>query len=131
MLAKQGNTSTYLQYAYARIRSIFRKGGIDPEALRRDPPQVVLGNPAERALAVELMRFAEILDAAGGEYRPNLLTSHLFELAERFSTFYNACPVLKADDETSRRSRLQLCDLSVRVLAQGLDLLGIRVIEQM
>jgi arginyl-tRNA synthetase len=131
MLAMQGNTGTYLQYAYARIKSIFRKGQLDPDEIRAKPIAIRLQAPAERALAVALVRFAETVDAAAYEYRPNLLTNYLFELADRFSTFYNACPVLKADDDSVRRSRLQLCDLAARVLAGGLHLLGIRTIEKM
>ncbi len=131
MLAMTGNTATYMQYAYARVRSIFRRGGIDVEKLRRERALILLGTPAERALGVEILRFAEALDAVLVDYRPNQLTSYLFELANRYSTFFDQCPVLKADGDELRTSRLLLCDLTARTLKQGLALLGIDVVEQM
>jgi arginyl-tRNA synthetase len=131
MIAMQGNTATYLQYAYARVQSIFRTGGLDAAVLRRNPPTVTLGSTAERALAVLLIRLPEVLDQAAGDYRPNLITAHLYELAEAFSTFYNTCPVLKAESPAVRDSRLLLCDLTARTLRLGLGLLGIRTIDQM
>ncbi len=131
MLAMNGNTATYMQYAYARVRSIFRKGGVDVQALRRQQPAVLLSTPAERALALELLRFGDALEQAAADYRPNLLTAYLFELANKYSTFFENCPVLKAPDEALRASRLLLCDLTARVIEQGLVLLGIKVVEQM
>jgi arginyl-tRNA synthetase len=91
----------------------------------------MLEQPAERALALQLIRFGEALDDAAVECRPNFLTNYLFETANCFSTFFEQCPVLKAESESLRTSRLLLADLTARVLAQGLDLLGIKVIEQM
>jgi arginyl-tRNA synthetase len=131
MLAMTGNTATYMQYAYARVRSIFRKGGVDVEALRASGAPILLGTPAERALGLEILRFSEALDMAVADYRPNQLTSYLFDLANRYSTFFEGCPVLKAESESLRASRLLLCDLTARTIQKGLELLGIRVVEKM
>ncbi len=131
MLAMTGNTATYMQYAYARVRSIFRRSGIDVENLRHERAPILLTTPAERALGIEILRFAEALDAVLVDYRPNQLTSYLFELANRYSTFFDQCPVLKAESDEIRTSRLLLCDLTARTLKQGLALLGIDVVEQM
>jgi arginyl-tRNA synthetase len=120
-----------MQYAHARVRSIFRRGKIDVEALRQSAPKIQLGSPAERALGLELLRFAEAVEAAAVDYRPNQLTGYLFELANRYSTFFDQCPVLKAGSAPLRQSRLLLCDLTARTLRQGLELLGISVVEQM
>ncbi len=131
MLAMNGNTATYMQYAYARVRSIFRRGSVDIDKLRREPAPILLSTPAERALGLEILRFAEALDAVLVDYRPNQLTAYLFELANRYSTFFDQCPVLKAETPELRTSRLLLCDLTARTLKQGLALLGIDVVEQM
>jgi arginyl-tRNA synthetase len=131
MLAMNGNTATYMQYAYARVLSIFAKGAVDIEVLRASGATIELAHPVERALALEIARFSEALEQTLVEYRPSFLTSYLFELANRYSSFFEQCPVLKADDETSRASRLLLCDLTARTLRQGLELLGIRVVNQM
>ncbi|MFC1597060.1 arginine--tRNA ligase [Planctomycetota bacterium] len=131
MLAMNGNTGTYMQYAYARVRSIFARGDVDVEALRASGTPIVLDSPAERALGLELLRFSEALDLVVADYRPNQLTGYLFELANRYSTFYEQCPVLKAESEPLRNSRLLLCDLTARTIRQGLELLGINVVEKM
>lgn len=131
MLAMHGNTATYMQYAYARVRSIFRKQGIDAQALRAAGACILLPTPAERALGLELLRFSEALDLVLDDYRPNQLTNYLFELANRYSVFYEQCPVLKAENEGLRQSRLLLCDLTARTIRQGLELLGIDVVEKM
>ncbi|MEX1222928.1 MAG: arginine--tRNA ligase, partial [Pirellulales bacterium] len=131
MVAMQGNTATYMQYAYARVRAIFRKGDVDVEQLRGGDAAVALGAAAERALALRLLQFGEALDSVAADYRPNHLTNYLFELAEAFSTFYNECPVLKAESPAQRESRLLLADLTGRTIQQGLQLLGIEVVEQM
>ena len=131
MMAMQGNTATYLQYAYARIQSIFRKGQVDPAALRGDPPAVSLTEPAERSLAVSLLRLPETLDEAAADHRPSMIAAYLYALAESFSAFFRDCPVLKADSPTLRASRLLLCDLTGRTMQKGLELLGIRTIDQM
>jgi arginyl-tRNA synthetase len=131
MLAMNGNTATYMQYAYARVRSIFRKGNVDVEKLRASGAPIVLDSPAERALGLEILRFAEALDLVVLDYRPSQLTGYLFELANRYSTFFEQCPVLKADTDRLRQSRLLLCDLTARTIRKGLELLGIDVVEQM
>jgi arginyl-tRNA synthetase len=131
MLAMDGNTATYMQYAYARVRSIFRKSGENEDRFRIDPPPVSLHIPAERALALQLLRFCESLEAAAAEYKPNLITSYLWDLAKAYSGFYDSCPVLKAETPALRQSRLLLCDLTGRVIRAGLDLLGIGTIERM
>jgi arginyl-tRNA synthetase len=131
MLATKGDTATYLQYAYARVCGIFRKGEIDRGDCRTAGGEILLTHPAERALGLQLVRFSEAVDEAAGECRPNFLTSYLFETANSFSTFFEQCPVLKAESSDLRRSRLLLADLTARILAKGLDLLGIQTIEQM
>jgi arginyl-tRNA synthetase len=128
MLALNGNTAPYLQYAHARIRSIFRRGGIVPEV---GPSAPRLVEPAERALAVELLGYeAAVRAAAEGSY-PHRICTVLFEIASAFTAFYDACPVLNAHDAETRRSRLVLSDLTARVLAHGLGLLGIDAPEEM
>lgn len=131
MLAKNGDTATYMQYAYARIGGIFRKGDVDRAALRTQADSIRLASPAERALALQLCRFPDALAAVAEDYRPNMLTQYLFETANVLSTFYEQCPVLKADDEATRTSRLLLVDLTGRIIEHGLSLLGIRAAEQM
>jgi arginyl-tRNA synthetase len=126
MLSLQGNTAPYLQNAYVRIRSIFRKAGESAPKI----DQLILGDPAEINLAKRLCQFAEIVPQVLNNFRPNILANYLFELANSFHTFYEACPVLKSE-EPARSSRLALCDLSGRVLERGLDLLGIKVPEKM
>jgi arginyl-tRNA synthetase len=131
MVAMNGNTATYMQYAYARVRSVFRKGGVDLEGLRTAHPVIRLDLPAERALALSVRRFSEALEFTVVDYRPNQLTTYLFDLANAYSTFYEQCPVLKAETQAIRDSRLVLCDLTARTLKQGLALLGIDVVEKM
>ena len=131
MLAMNGNTATYLQYAYARIQSIFRKGEIDPRTLRQQPPEIVLNHPAERGLGVRILRLPEVLELAAAELKPNILTDYLFDLANAFSTFFEECPVLKAESPARRDSRLAICDLTAQTLKFGLDLLGIEVVDRM
>jgi arginyl-tRNA synthetase len=131
MLAKTGDTATYIQYAYARVRGIFAQGQIAVDRLRSQPADIRLDAPAERQLARQLHRFAEAVNDVVGDDRPNLLTQYLFETANVFATFYEQCPVLKEPDPALRTSRLLLCDLTSRVLKQGLALLGIGVAEKM
>ena len=128
MLAFEGNTGPYLQYAHARIRSIFRRAELAPPM---PVPQPTLSSPHERALALSLLGFGEAVQGALEVYGPNKLCGYLFELASRFTSFYENCPVLRAPDEETRRSRLILSDLTARVLAQGLSLLGIESPERM
>jgi arginyl-tRNA synthetase len=127
MLAFEGDTGPYLQYAHARIRSIFRRAGAAPP-----PPGSVplLGEPAERALALQLLAFPEAVAATADTYSPAKLCAYLFELATSFTGFYEACRVL-VGDEVVRASRLGLCDLTARVLELGLSLLGMQAPEQM
>lgn len=131
MLAMDGNTATYMQYAYVRNRGIFRKGGVEVSPLRQDPPSVLLQTPQERTLALQLLRFHEALAAAAEELKPNLLTNYLWDLAKAYSGFFQNCPVLKAETTELQQSRLLLCDLTARVIQRGLDLLGIRTVERM
>jgi arginyl-tRNA synthetase len=131
MLAMEGNTAAYMQYAYARCRSIFREGEVDGARFRESPPAVTLGHPTERALALQLLRFPEAVEAAAADYAPHLLTVYLWDLAKATSRFYDACHVLKAETPELRDSRLLLVDLVGRVIRQALDLLGIRTVERM
>ena len=129
MLAFEGNTSPYLQYAHARICSIFRKAGIDRAAVRTLTP--TLDHVAERALALRLLQFDTAVWDTLEKYSPHRLCTYLYELASEFSAFYEHCPVLRADSEAQKMSRLALCDFTARVMEQGLSLLGIESPEQM
>ncbi len=131
MLAMNGNTATYMQYAYARNRSIFRKGIEDVQRFRTQPPLPIIETPHERALAVQLLRLEETLLRAAQEYQPSEITSYLWDLAKTYSGFFQNCPVLKAQTPALRASRLLLCDLTARVIQQFLQLLGIRTVERM
>ncbi|MEN0111012.1 MAG: arginine--tRNA ligase, partial [Planctomycetota bacterium] len=131
MLATTGNSAAYMQYSCARVKGIFTKGGVDPAKLRAAADPISLAEPAERSLAIELLRFSEALDRVAAEYKPNHLTAYLFDLAQRFAEFFEQCPVLKADDQATKRSRLRLCDLVARTLETGLILLGIRTVDRM
>jgi len=128
MLSLDGNTAPYMQYAYARVRSIFRKGRTKAGELAGD---IRLAEPAERALGLKLAQFPESVEAVARECLPNVLCGYLFELAGAFMGFYESCPVLKAGDEGTRASRLLLCHLTARTIKTGLDLLGIETLEQM
>ncbi|MFM9225286.1 MAG: arginine--tRNA ligase [Actinomycetota bacterium] len=128
MLSFDGNTAPYLQYAHARICSIFRRAGLEREQVRAVVP--TLGDPRERALAIALLRFDSAVHEAVDTASPHKLCTYLFDLATGFTSFYENCPVLRADDAV-KISRLALCDATARVLAAGLDLLGIRAPEQM
>jgi arginyl-tRNA synthetase len=130
MLQLTGNTAAYMQYAVARVEGIFTKGGIDRGQLRRACHGVLLSDPKERALALELLRFGEALEDVEADSRPNVLTAWLYDLAGCYSTFYDSLSVLKAEG-AERDSRLALCDLTGRVLRRGLDLLGIGTVEKM
>jgi arginyl-tRNA synthetase len=129
MLAFEGSTGPYLQYAHARVRSIFRRAVSGDEEL--GGAEIVLAEPAERGLALVLVGFADALEATLEAWAPNRLCAYLYDVSSAFSTFYESCPVLKAPTEDLRRSRLRLADLTARVLAQGLALLGIAAPEQM
>ncbi|MEZ5451012.1 MAG: DALR anticodon-binding domain-containing protein [Thiolinea sp.] len=127
MLSFEGNTAPYLQYAYARIQSIFRKADIDFSAA-----DIVLQEAAERALGMKLLQLEEVIDSTARDGLPNHLCTYLYELAGHFMSFYEACPILKEGVEPDvRDSRLQLADLTGRTLKTGLGLLGIEVMERM
>ncbi|HYJ04945.1 MAG TPA: arginine--tRNA ligase [Chthoniobacterales bacterium] len=134
MLSFQGNTAPYLQNAYVRIRSIFRKASVAAPlwgALdEATETKISLIAPEERTLALKLSQFAEVVPAVLNDFRPNILANYLYELANSFHSFYEACPVLKSE-EPARSSRLALCELTGRTLRQGLELLGIKVPEKM
>ena len=127
MVALTGNTGPYLQYAAARIRSIFRSAGLEADPVAR---AVQIVEPSERALALQLLEFGAVVRQVGDTLEPHRLCGYLFELAQAFSAFYENCPVLKADGET-RESRLALCALTAQVLVQGLDLLGVETPAEM
>jgi arginyl-tRNA synthetase len=127
MLALTGNTGPYLQYATARIRSIFRRAGLEPDAVTA-PIQITAD--AERALALHLLGFGTALKQVADNAQPHLLAAFLFDVASAFTTFYEQCPVLQAEPSI-RDSRLALSRMTLRVLLTGLDLLGIPVPERM
>lgn len=126
LLAMDGNTAPYLQNAYVRIRSIFRRGDVAADL----SAEILINEPAERTLAIKLLQYAETLPAVLDDFRPNLLANYLYELSNTFHSFYEACPVLKAEPAV-RASRLLLSDLTARTLSHGLALLGIRCPEKM
>ncbi|MFI0373619.1 arginine--tRNA ligase [Actinomadura sp. 1N219] len=128
MISFHGKTGPYLQYATARIRSIFRKGGVAPEDATGP---IVLGHPAERALALELLRFGTVVQQAGETAEPHRLANYVFAVADAYTTFHENCPVLKAPDEATKASRLALCAATLRTLVTGLDLLGVPTPERM
>jgi arginyl-tRNA synthetase len=134
MISFKGNTGPYLQYATTRIRSIFRKAGLDPAQVAGGllaNSGLRLAEDAERALALTLLRFGPAVRQAGETSRPHVLAAFLFDAASAFTTFYEQCPVLKAADESVRESRLALSALTLRVLTTGLGLLGVPVPERM
>ncbi|MHC4212092.1 MAG: arginine--tRNA ligase [Planctomycetota bacterium] len=134
MLALEGNTAPYMQYAYARIKSIERKAqtrDVDIETELAGIKELSLTEPAELDLAKQLLRYGEAIESAAADYRPNYLTVYLYDLAQKFSAFYTNCPVLIAEPD-KRPTRLLLCDLTAKTIGHGLDqLLGIEVVEQM
>ncbi|QIW14925.1 arginine--tRNA ligase [Pasteurellaceae bacterium RH1A] len=127
MLSFEGNTAPYMQYAYTRIRSIFSRAGIDPATLTGE---IVLNEDKERALAVKLLQFEEAVTSVARDGMPHILCQYLYELAGIFSSFYEACPILNAEEEV-KQSRLQLAALTAKTLKQGLELLGIKTVEKM
>lgn len=133
MLALTGNTAPYMLYAYARVRSIGRKAGIEYEALPADL-ELAVEHESEIALAKQLLNFGTVVRQVSDELRPHYLTEYLYNLSRAFSTFYDrerGVRVVDAESENVRLSRLRLCDLTARTLKLGLDLLGIQVLEQM
>ena len=128
MLSFEGNTAPYLLYAYTRVASIFRKAEIDPQSLSGE---ILLNSEQEQTLGNRLLQFGEVLNGVAEKGLPNLLCNYLYELAGEFSAFYEHCPVLNADDDAVRNSRLQLSWLTARTLQRGLGLLGINTLERM
>jgi arginyl-tRNA synthetase len=129
MLSFEGNTAPYLQYAFTRVQSIFRKAGVTPESLTN---AIIIGTEQEKTLAIKLLQFSEVLDQVAREAMPHLLCTYLYEIASLYMTFYEACPILKDGIEPDvRDSRLRLCHLVAKTIEQGLDLLGIEVMERM
>ena len=127
MLSFEGNTAPYLQYAYTRIMSIFRRAGLDSGDINSP---FDLREPDEIALATKLLQYPEAVESVVEDYQANILCNYLFDLSQHFMTFYESCPVLKAENEM-RGSRLRLCDVSAKTLKHGLGLLGIQTVEQM
>jgi arginyl-tRNA synthetase len=134
MLAMEGNTAPYMQYAYAWIKSIERKAeskGVNIDEELHGIRSVDLTDPAELDLAKHLIRYSDAIEAAAADYKPNYLTAYLYELAQKFSVFYTNCPVLDAAP-AKRPTRLLLCDLTARTMRHGLtELLGIEVVDEM
>jgi arginyl-tRNA synthetase len=128
MISFKGNTGPYLQYATTRIRSIFRRAGMD-EADADGP--ILVTEPAERELARKLLEFGAVVTQVADTAEPHRLCTYLFEVASLFTTFYEQCPVLKADDDETRQSRLALCAATLRVLTTGLSLLGVPLPDRM
>ena len=129
MLSFEGNTAPYLQYAFTRVQSIFRKAGVTPESLTN---AIIIGTEQEKTLAIKLLQFSEVLDQVAREAMPHLLCTYLYEIASLYMTFYEACPILKDGIEADvRDSRLRLCHLVAKTIQQGLELLGIEVMERM
>ena len=129
MITFEGNTGPYMQYAHARVCSIFAKAGIDERDAIRGALRI--HEPAEKRLALALLKYPNVVRSVARSLEPHRLCTYLFEFAETYNTFYQQCPVLKADDSAVRASRLRLCDLVRRVLADGLDLLGIEAPRRM
>ncbi|HHF3625947.1 TPA: arginine--tRNA ligase [Haemophilus influenzae] len=129
MLSFEGNTAPYMQYAYTRIRSIFNKTNINSTALLAAP--LTIKDDKERTLAIKLLQFEEAVQTVGKEGTPHVLCAYLYELAGIFSSFYEHCPILNAEDESVKLSRLKLALLTEKTLKQGLELLGIKTVEKM
>lgn len=127
MLSFEGNTAPYMQYAYTRVRSIFSRAGIDPNSLTGN---IVLIDEKERNLAIKLLQFEEAVTVVAKDGTPHVLCQYLYELAGIFSSFYEAYPILNAE-ESIKQSRLKLAHLTAKTLKQGLDLLGIKTVEKM
>lgn len=129
ILSFEGNTAPYLQYSYARIQSILRKGKALGKEVNSDQ-KIKINDKSERGLITFLTLFPTMVQKAGENYKPNLVTDYLFELAKKFNTFYNACPILNQEDDILK-SRLLIIDRVAKTLKEGLDLLGIRTVDRM
>ncbi|CNH40103.1 arginyl-tRNA synthetase [Yersinia aldovae] len=128
MLALDGNTAPYMQYAYTRVISVFKRAGIDESSLTLP---LVITEEREASLATRLLQFEEVITAVAREGTPHVMCSYLYDLAGLFSSFYEHCQILNADSEESRQSRLKLAMLTAKTLKQGLDTLGIQTVERM
>ncbi|MHC6526728.1 arginine--tRNA ligase [Vibrio proteolyticus] len=128
MLAFEGNTAPYMQYAYTRVASIFAKAGIAMDDLQGD---ITISEEKEKALIAKLLQFEEAVQSVAREGQPHIMCSYLFELAGQFSSFYEACPILSAEDESVKQSRLKLAALTAKTIKQGLALLGINTLDRM
>ncbi|OCH40916.1 arginine--tRNA ligase [Aliivibrio fischeri] len=128
MLAFEGNTAPYMQYAYTRVASIFSKAGLSMNELTGE---VKITDEKEKALVAKLMQFEEAVQAVASEGQPHLMCAYLFELAGQFSSFYEACPILNNEDDAVKQSRLKLAALTAKTIKQGLELLGIETLERM
>jgi arginyl-tRNA synthetase len=141
MLAFEGDTGPYLQYALVRVKSILRNAAdrfdINTDALTRtdgatdSPPPILIDEPAEKELALEILRHPGVIASAAEALEPHRLCGHLFSLATAFSAFFQHCPVLQAPDDETRLSRLRMCALTGRALESGLETLGIKALERM
>ncbi|MGO2509931.1 MAG: arginine--tRNA ligase [Vibrio hibernica] len=128
MLAFEGNTAPYMQYAYTRVASIFAKANIDMNGLTGE---IIISEEREQALVSKLLQFEEAVQSVAKEGQPHLMCSYLFELAGQFSSFYEACPILNNEDDAIKQSRLKMAALTAKTIKQGLDLLGIETLERM
>ena len=128
MLAFEGNTAPYMQYAYTRVASIFSKSGLDMDAISGN---IIIEDEKEKALIAKLLQFEEAVQSVAREGQPHLMCTYLFELAGQFSGFYEACPILSAENEATKQSRLMLAALTAKTIKQGLALLGINTLERM
>lgn len=128
MLAFEGNTAPYMQYAYTRVASIFAKAGISMDELSGD---IKITEEKEKALIAKLLQFEEAVQSVAREGQPHIMCSYLFELAGQFSSFYEACPILNSEDESVKLSRMKLAALTAKTIKQGLSLLGIETLDRM
>ncbi|MBA2816781.1 arginine--tRNA ligase [Candidatus Pantoea persica] len=131
MLAFEGNTAPYMQYAYTRVLSVFRKSGVAIDALDALDAPLTIAEDREAQLATRLLQFEETITQVARDGTPHVMCAYLYDLAGLFSGFYEHCPILSADDEATRQSRLQLAALTAKTLKQGLDTLGIKTVERM
>ncbi|MFP5733146.1 MULTISPECIES: arginine--tRNA ligase [Salmonella] len=129
MLAFEGNTAPYMQYAYTRVLSVFRKADIDEQALASAP--VIISEDREAQLAARLLQFEETLTVVAREGTPHVMCAYLYDVAGLFSGFYEHCPILSAENDAARNSRLKLAQLTAKTLKLGLDTLGIETVERM
>jgi arginyl-tRNA synthetase len=134
MIQLEGNTATYIQYSYARAASILRKIEAEKGIATDDVPSVdsiAIEHLAERTLSLQLLRFEDAIRTSLDDFQPSILADYLFETAKLFASFFDQCPVLRAETETAAATRRLLVNLSRQVLKQGLELLGIGVVERM